>query len=155
MSMLAHSLAGRELQRWAPESSDELSGILLEPGPAHKGNSSIKWDQFAANKQLFGTQTHYDEDLYTTKLDAGASGISVQEAERLAAEIQGRAASNRHQAEERGAHVDDSGVRLSLCKQCHAHSLIAQLSASAQRCDCKRVKQACSQRVMRLICGML
>lgn len=86
--------------------------MLLESEPAQKGKASGRWDQFAANQQLFGTATSYNEDLYTTKLDAGASGISVQEAERLAAEIQSGTTSNRHVAEERGAHVNDSGVGL-------------------------------------------
>lgn len=84
--------------------------MLLESEPAQKGKASGRWDQFAANQQLFGTATSYNEDLYTTKLDAGASGISVQEAERLAAEIQAGTTSNRHMAEERGARVNDSGV---------------------------------------------
>ncbi|KAL3159495.1 hypothetical protein ABBQ38_009913 [Trebouxia sp. C0009 RCD-2024] len=103
-------LAGRELQKWAPEASDDLTGMLLESEPGQKGKASGRWDQFAANQQLFGTATSYNEDLYTTKLDAGASGISVQEAERLAAEIQAGTTSNRHLAEERGAHIDDSGM---------------------------------------------
>lgn len=102
-------LAGRELQKWAPETSDDLSGMLLESDAASKGRSSTKWDQFAANQQLFGTATSYNEDLYTTKLDKGASAISIQEAERLAAEIQGGATSNRHMADERGA-LMDSGM---------------------------------------------
>lgn len=88
--------------------------MLLESEPGQKGKASGRWDQFATNQQLFGTATSYNEDLYTTKLDAGASGISVQEAERLAAEIQGGTTSNRHLAEERGAHIDDSGVWLLL-----------------------------------------
>lgn len=111
-SLLLCSLAGRELQRWAPEASDDLTGMLLESEPAQKGKASGRWDQFAANQQLFGTATSYNEDLYTTKLDAGASGISVQEAERLAAEIQSGTTSNRHVAEERGARISDSGVGL-------------------------------------------
>ena len=111
--MFSHRLAGRELQRWAPEASDDLSGMLLESTTGPKGKGSAKWDQFAANQQLFGTATSYNEDLYTTKLDTGASAISVQEAERLAAEIQGGATSNRHMAEERGAHINDSGVSVS------------------------------------------
>ncbi|DBA86079.1 hypothetical protein WJX77_004980 [Trebouxia sp. C0004] len=102
-------LAGRELQKWAPETSDALSGMLLESDAGSKGKGSTKWDQFAANQQLFGTATSYNEDLYTTKLDKGASAISVQEAERLAAEIQGGATSNPHVAEERGA-LMDSGM---------------------------------------------
>ena len=103
------------MQKWAPETSDDLSGMLLESDAASKGRSSTKWDQFAANQQLFGTATSYNEDLYTTKLDKGASAISIQEAERLAAEIQGGATSNRHMADERGA-LMDSGVGTLLSK---------------------------------------
>ena len=84
--------------------------MLLESEARATGIGSGRWDQFAANQQLFGTATSYNEDLYTTKLDAGASGISVQEADRLAAEIQSGTTSNRHMAEERGARVNDSGV---------------------------------------------
>ncbi len=89
--------------------------MLLESDAASKGKGSTKWDQFAANQQLFGTATSYNEDLYTTKLDKGASAISVQEAERLAAEIQGGTTSNCHMAEERGA-LTDSGVGILLSK---------------------------------------
>lgn len=108
MCMLAVRLPGRELQRWTPETGDDTSSMLLESGPP--GKSSAKWDQFAANQQLFGTDTSYNEDLYTTKLDANVSGITVEEADRLAAEIQRGDTSSRHMAEERGGHVDDSGV---------------------------------------------
>ena len=104
--------------------------MLLESEPAQKGKASGRWDQFAANQQLFGTATSYNEDLYTTKLDAGASAISVQEAERLAAEIQAGTTSNRHMAEERGARVNDSGVGL-----CPASALIvAACAKSSKRC---------------------
>lgn len=102
-------LAGRELQKWTPEASDDTSGMLLESEPHGK---SSRWDQFAANQQLFGTDTSYNEDLYTTKLDASVSGITVEEAERLAAEIQRGVTSNRHMAEERGGGIDDSGVSI-------------------------------------------
>lgn len=101
-------LPGRELQRWSPDTSDDVGGMLLESGPP--GKSSTRWDQFAANQQLFGTDTSYNEDLYTTKLDANVSGITVEEADRLAAEIQRGNTSSRHMAEERGGHIDDSGV---------------------------------------------
>lgn len=108
MHMYVRRLPGRELQKWTPEASDDMGSMLLESEP--HGKSSAKWDQFAANQQLFGTDTSYNEDLYTTKLDASVSGITVEEAERLAAEIQRGNTSSRHVAEERGGHVDDSGV---------------------------------------------
>ena len=103
--------------------------MLLESEPAQKGKASGRWDQFAANQQLFGTATTYNEDLYTTKLDAGASGISVQEAERLAAEIQAGTTSNRHMAEERGAHVNDSRVGL-----CPASALLVAACVTSFKC---------------------
>jgi PAB1-binding protein PBP1 len=30
-----------------------------------------EWDQFKANEDMFGVQTTYDENLYTTRLDKG------------------------------------------------------------------------------------
>ena len=43
----------------------------------------------------------WDENLYTTKLDKSKAGISVAEAERIAADIERQATRNRHMAEER------------------------------------------------------
>lgn len=122
--------------------------MLLESEPGQKGKASGRWDQFAANQQLFGTATSYNEDLYTTKLDAGASGISVQEAERLAAEIQAGTTSNRHLAEERGAHIDDSGVWLLLAALGLPHLYPNQVctfsSTLAPSCFCA---QSCAQHI--------
>ena len=68
-------LEGRELQRWVP---DEAPGedLSLE-GPSaggrgpHRSSASggATWDQFATNQQMFGVQSSFNEDLYTTKLD--------------------------------------------------------------------------------------
>ncbi len=44
----------------------------------------------------------WDENLYTTKLDKSKIGISEQEAEQIAREIERQATRNRHIAEERG-----------------------------------------------------
>ena len=48
----------------------------------------------------------WDENLYTTKLDPTKMGISRDEADRLAREIEGSIAANRHLAEERNQSRD-------------------------------------------------
>ncbi len=48
----------------------------------------------------------WDENLYTTKLDPTKIGISRDEADRLAREIEGSVAGNRHLAEERNQSRD-------------------------------------------------
>ena len=58
---------GKELQRWmadgdVPEAKP-LDSHLSECGTGH-------WDQFEANARLYGVQTTFDEELYTTKLPA-------------------------------------------------------------------------------------
>ncbi len=50
---------------------------------------------------LLQVKSTWDENLYTTRLDQTKAGISREEAERLAREIEGSAATNRHLAEER------------------------------------------------------
>lgn len=101
-------LVGRELQRWAPEEGEdfELGGASggIEDRSYHAG----AWDQFALNRSKFGVETTWDEELYTTKLDKGNTKITEAEAARIAAEIEGKVASNTHMAEERGLFVDDS-----------------------------------------------
>lgn len=102
---------GRELQRWEMPDGESLDDLALHdgPGPQHG------WDQFEANRRLFGVETSFKEELYTTKLDKANCTISEAEAARIAAEIErsGAAAGvagNMHLAEERGLAVDDSGI---------------------------------------------
>lgn len=39
-------------------------------GPQRSSASGgASWDQFATNQQMFGVQSSFNEDLYTTKLD--------------------------------------------------------------------------------------
>lgn len=49
------------------------------------------WDQFETNRRLFGTESTWDENLYTTKLDKSDPDYKKKEreADRLAAEIMG------------------------------------------------------------------
>ena len=64
-----------------------------------------KWDQFAANKQKFGVEGSYDENLYTTRLDKEALDASkIKRAEQLAKEIESSSmlSGNIHMEEERG-----------------------------------------------------
>ncbi|GAX76204.1 hypothetical protein CEUSTIGMA_g3648.t1 [Chlamydomonas eustigma] len=93
---------GRELQKWTSEEGEEDMTLGLE------GNGE-GWDQFAANRTLFGVETTFDEYVYTTKIDRTNCAISEEEAERLAKEIEGQSTGNVHLLEERGFAVDDSG----------------------------------------------
>lgn len=55
-------LVGRDLQRWQPDEDDEhdLQNFSLE-------DDSSGWDQFAVNKEKFGVETTFKEELYTTR----------------------------------------------------------------------------------------
>lgn len=69
------------------------------------------WDQFAVNRALFGVQSTYEFEIYTSKLDPTKSKYTPLEAERIAQEIQQSSTKNIHLADERGQFaLDDSGV---------------------------------------------
>ena len=75
---------GRELVPWA-EGSSAPSGGIEEGGS--KGTKD--WDQFAANEKLYGVSSTYNEDLYTTRLDASAIPKEQRDkADRIAREIE-------------------------------------------------------------------
>ena len=109
--------ANRELVAWQPEEGD-APGLTLEEeaGLGGKrgggggggawgkkpGGANAQWDQFSANKKLFGVDTKFDESMYTTTIDKTKSGISEAEAARIAYEIQNQISDNPHMAEERG-----------------------------------------------------
>ena len=110
-------LKERELARWdggntamsTGEGPCELFG-KLEDGPPGTG-----WDQFDANRRLFGIETSFDESQYTTIIDRTSEEYRCleQEAERLASEITkgtSSASGNVHMAEERGVIFDDSQI---------------------------------------------
>lgn len=111
----AGPLRERELARWegSSEGAEALVGSLEEEA----GPPGVGWDQFDANKRLFGVETSFDEAQYTTIIDRNSEEYRKLErkAERLAAEITGSTANaaatgninNVHLAEERGLHVDD------------------------------------------------
>lgn len=97
----------RDLQRWEPGPDADFDMSLESSG----GDTS--WDQFAANERLYGVQSTYDEDFYTTSIDRSRPDFSrkAAEADRIAREIEGSAPANAHVAEERrrDAHRDDVG----------------------------------------------
>ncbi|KAG6907410.1 hypothetical protein DXG01_009022 [Tephrocybe rancida] len=77
--------------------------------------NNTPWDQFAVNEKLFGVNTGFDENLYTTKLDRTATDWKERErrAQRIADEIMSaQATTNPHIAEERNVNVnvEDSSV---------------------------------------------
>lgn len=87
-----------------PEGPDNTD-LSLESGGAGT------WDQFATNSQLFGAQSTYDENLYTTAIDRSAPSYKRREAEaaRIAREIEGQTSANSHVREERGHAVEHDG----------------------------------------------
>jgi len=106
--------ANRELVAWQSEEGG-VAGLTLEEeaGMGKRGGgggawgkksgaTNAQWDQFSANKQLFGVDTKFDESIYTTMIDKSKSGISEAEAARIAYEIQNQSSDNPHMAEERG-----------------------------------------------------
>lgn len=86
--------------------ADALMGNAARPSTQPSGGlqgSIGSWDQFKANEQLFNVKASYDENLYTTELDKSTMDQQkIEQAEKLAREIEGAASSNPHIAEERG-----------------------------------------------------
>ncbi|KAK9719607.1 poly(A)-binding protein binding protein [Basidiobolus ranarum] len=99
------SLRERELHRWNADDHTEFQTLEeLEAG------TDNQWDQFAANEHLFGLQTDFDEEIYTTKLDRSSADYKEREKQaiRIANEIARMSSANPHIAEERGQSIDDS-----------------------------------------------
>ncbi|CCE63408.1 hypothetical protein TPHA_0E03180 [Tetrapisispora phaffii CBS 4417] len=106
ISKSAPKIKERELQKWAPEADDSSA---LNQG---LDDGSSNWDQFAVNEKKFGVTSSYDEHFYTTKIDKSHPEYRkrLQEAEKLAKEIESQGSSNIHVAEDRGLIIDDSGM---------------------------------------------
>ncbi|PIA92602.1 Ataxin-2 [Cercospora beticola] len=102
----SHLFRERELQPWQADPSTDVD-LSLEV------TSGGEWDQFAANKRLYGVDTDYNEEMYTTSIDRSNPEYRRREleAERIAAEIERSAPANAHIAEERrrDAQCDDAG----------------------------------------------
>ncbi|CAI5985222.1 unnamed protein product, partial [Closterium sp. NIES-65] len=98
---------GRELQRWAPEGGEEGMGLDEDS----YRSSSRAWDQFEANRKLFGVETSFDEAIYTTPLVRPSRELQAH-AERIAREIESQPSRNMHTAEERGFHLRNAARTL-------------------------------------------
>ncbi|KAM3420882.1 hypothetical protein BST61_g4117 [Cercospora zeina] len=102
----SQSFHERELQPWQADPSTDVDLSLDK-------SAGGEWDQFAANKRLYGVDTDYNEDMYTTSIDRSNPEYRRREleAERIAAEIERSAPANAHVAEERrkDAQRDDAG----------------------------------------------
>jgi PAB1-binding protein PBP1 len=94
---------GRDLQRWEPETTDVDASLTLERP------SGERWDQFAANENLFGLRSDYDESIYTTTIDKSHPDYHQRMAlaDKKAREIEKSTAVTSHVAEER--HMDYVG----------------------------------------------
>jgi hypothetical protein len=84
---------GRELERWQPAdggSADGAGDASMESLEAQAPSSSARaWDQFQVNREKFGVNSTYSEDLYTTPLDTTKLSRDQQtRAERIAREIE-------------------------------------------------------------------
>lgn len=106
----------RKLERWIPPDPDhEEPSLLLESSTSNNAESK-PWDQFAANRELFGVPDTFDELLYTTKIDRNHPEYRERSAaaERICKEIlSSPVCGNAHLAEERNMAVadgDDSGM---------------------------------------------
>ena len=101
------------------EEVDDQMDDLIQKAAHGEGGHRLD-DQFAANKQLFGVETKFDESVYTTQIDKSKIGISEEEAARIAREIEGKVSSNPHVAEERNQKLisdfdDDEEAKYSSC----------------------------------------
>lgn len=96
---------GRQLERWIPEDNDSRCPDLENVFDA---TDNRKWDQFEINKILFGVESTFDEEIYTTKLVKGPQMKELErEALRIAKEIEAEDTRDLHLAEERGLHFHD------------------------------------------------
>eukprot|EP01117_Protostelium_nocturnum_P007993 TRINITY_DN2848_c0_g1_i3.p1 TRINITY_DN2848_c0_g1~~TRINITY_DN2848_c0_g1_i3.p1 ORF type:complete len:786 (-),score=346.74 TRINITY_DN2848_c0_g1_i3:166-2523(-) len=96
------TLKERELQPWIPSDGKDLESFSLDGPSAAKERKN--WDQFEANRNLFGVETSWDENHYTIPLDRKSAAYKSKagEAARIADEIERGITSNPHLAEERG-----------------------------------------------------
>ncbi|GAB7342085.1 hypothetical protein MBLNU457_g0363t1 [Dothideomycetes sp. NU457] len=105
-------LRERELQRWQPGPENDVN---LSLGGDESGSSGA-WDQFAANERLYGLQSDYNEDIYTTAINRQDPRFKEKEreAERIAREIE-KGGEARKQVYEADSGMDEedkySGVR--------------------------------------------
>ena len=94
----------RELVAWTDDGSNADLGL-----DELEGDAANQWDQFETAKKLWGFESTYDENLYTTRLDKASDLYKTKaaEAERIAAEIMSQQTANPHVAEERGQETEE------------------------------------------------
>lgn len=108
----------RELVRWGEDEPPEHLTLAKEGNlPGSKG----EWDQFEANKSLFGVETTYDETHYTTKVDERRASISAADAERIAREMGEGKTSDVDELAEKGA-ADEESAFSSVARSDHLPS---------------------------------
>eukprot|EP00898_Chlorokybus_atmophyticus_P007951 jgi/Chlat1/8157/Chrsp76S07608 len=120
----------RELKRWTPDEGDSAPDNLRLDNTFSAANGS--WDQFSANRQLFGVKSTFDEHIYTTKIDPETRQRNEKEAARLAREIESQVTRSQHLAEERGHTLDDSGIEVDE-EERYSSVLRAQPAADADK----------------------
>ncbi|CAK9198824.1 unnamed protein product [Sphagnum troendelagicum] len=97
LSQVQNCEVERELKPWKPD-DDASENLTL-----NFNHTWRSWDQFETNKTLFGVESTFNEELYTTKLERGPQTRERErEAWRIAREIEGQTTRNVHLAEERG-----------------------------------------------------
>lgn len=82
-----------------------LQASLESTFDRNKDHQNSKWNQFEANKKLFGVETAFNENDYTTPLE-NVSAKSLRNAERLAKEIEcsfSSGTTNIHRRDDRGS----------------------------------------------------
>ena len=120
----------RQLQRWQPTGTGEVTGGSLEgdnrsldeeirSSSQFKNNNrrnnnggkgqAKKWDQFAQHERMTGKKSSFNFDDYSTSLDRGSEfyRANIQNAAREAKLIESQVTSNPHVAEERSQRIND------------------------------------------------
>jgi hypothetical protein len=129
-----NKLKGRELESASSWLGDGDGDMGLDS--SSKGGS---WNQFEANKQLFGVESTYDENLYTTSLKkTDLSADQLRKAEQIAAEIEGTVDSNPHVREERGQKLEDDGLTE---EDRYSSALVGSASTGFKNRDEKKEKE--------------
>lgn len=90
----------RELTQWTDDGANTNGAF---DGGLEESSDGRGWDQFATNERMFGVQTDYDENLYTTTIDRNRAdyGAKAARADRIARKIESSNATSAHAAEER------------------------------------------------------
>eukprot|EP01018_Ginkgo_biloba_P013203 Gb_00770 [translate_table: standard] len=103
LSQAHHIDMERELKPWKP---DKDAPEILDLEHTFQSTWNRNWDQFETNKSLFGVESTFDEELYTTKLEKGPQMRDLErKASVIAREIEEQVTGNFHLAEERGVRI--------------------------------------------------